>query len=81
MSKFKQLSKVMWGRMRGKTPDEIARELMKDPEMQNMMQKIKIGLKIGKISQQDLMGIQQKVTRNPKEAQRELDELMKKLES
>lgn len=80
MGKFKQTSKILWGRMRGKSMEEIAQEMMKDPDVQKMMQRVQIGLKTGRVTQQDLTNIQQKAMANPKEAQREMDELMKKLE-
>lgn len=69
----------MW-KMKGMSQEQMAQELMKEPGVQDMLARVQKGLASGAITKDDLMALQSKVMANPKEAQKELDELLGKIE-
>ncbi len=80
MSKISQLGKIAWWKAKGMSQEEMAKKLMEDPEVQKIFQKIHIGVKIGKIKQNELLKVQTLMSSNPKEAQKKVEELLKRVE-
>ena len=80
MSKFSQIGKVAWWKMKGMSQEEMAKKLMEDPEAQKIFQKLQLGVKIGKIKQSELIEIQKLSASNQREAQKKVEELLKRVE-
>ncbi|MEX2007934.1 MAG: hypothetical protein WD850_00295 [Candidatus Spechtbacterales bacterium] len=80
MGKFKQAGKMLWWKAKGMSQEDMMKKMAEDPDVQTMMMKVQKGLMTGKITQQELMLLQQKATQNPKEAQQLFEDLLEKVD-
>lgn len=79
--KITQMGKMAWWKMKGMSQEEMAKKIMQDPEAQKMFQKIQLGIKVGKIKQSELLEVQKLSASNPREAQKKVEELLKRIEN
>ena len=80
MNKFSQAGKMMWWKMKGMSQEDMAEKLMEDPEAQQVVQKIQLAVKMGKIRQSELLEIQELSQTSPRKAQKKMNELLKRVE-
>lgn len=71
---------MMWWKMKGMKQEEMAEKLMEDPEAQQVVQKIQLAVKMGKIRQSELLEIQELSQTSPRKAQKKMNELLKRVE-
>ena len=81
MNKFSQAGKMMWWKMKGMKQEEMAEKLMEDPEAQQVVQKIQLAVKMGKIRQSELLEIQELSQTSQRKAQKKMNELLKRIEA
>ena len=80
MNKFSQAGKMMWWKMKGMSQEQMAEKLMEDPDAQQVVQKIQLAVKMGKIRQSELLEIQELSQSKPREAQKKMNALLKRVE-
>ena len=80
MNKFSQAGKMMWWKMKGMSQEQMAEKLMEDPDAQQVVQKIQLAVKMGKIRQSELLEIQELSQTSPRKAQKKMNELLKRVE-
>ena len=80
MNKFSQAGKMMWWKMKGMSQEQMAEKLMEDPDAQQVVQKIQLAVKMGKIRQSELLEIQELPQTSPRKAQKKMNELLKRVE-
>lgn len=72
---------MMWWKMKGMSQEEMAEKLMEDPEAQQVVQKIQLAVKMGKIRQSELLEIQELSQTSQRQAQKKMNELLKRIEA
>ena len=80
MNKFSQAGKMMWWKMKGMSQEEMAQKVMEDPDAQQVVQKIQLAVKMGKIRQSELLEIQELSQTSSRKAQKKMNELLKRVE-
>lgn len=75
---LKDIGKVAMWKMKGMSQEEMAKELMKEPGVQEMLAAIQKGLASGAITKSDLLALQARAMSSPGEAQKELEALLDK---
>lgn len=79
-NKFSQMGKLAWWKMKRMSQEEMEQKMMEDPEAQEVVKKIHLAVKMGKIRQQELLDIQSMAQDNPRKAQKAMNELLKRIE-
>lgn len=80
MKKFSQASKLLWWKMKGMSQEDMAKKIMEDPEAQQVIQKMQLAVKMGKVRQQELIEIQELSQKSPRQAQKKMEELLKRID-
>jgi len=75
---LQDIGKIAMWKMKGMSQEEMAKELLKEPAVQELMGLVQKGLASGAITKADLLGLQARVLRDPKGAQKELEALIDK---
>jgi len=75
---LKDIGKVAMWKMQGMSQEEMAKKLMAEPGVQEMLALVQKGLASGAITKNDLLALQARVMSDPKGAQKELEALLDK---